>query len=242
MPRARPEDLSPAGGQDPRHVYNMVMREVAAQNAFRSIVRQRPKRMKIDWAVSMENGYVPRKNFPAKYQFQVTAESCNADYVVFGLAVKTGTQANLVGINNLYTNASPQCNGGTPWVAFAYNTALQPGEQITTAPTISGDGLKVAFVSSTSSATYFHVLALPNPIPTPPSQTGMVLKPQTPTTCAAGPTVPGCMTTLLITNASGDSNSSPWIDYQSDTAYVGTDDGMLWRSFQCSITAPIRRW
>jgi hypothetical protein len=231
MPGARPEDVLPAGIRDPRHVYNMVMRQVAAQNAMRGIVRQRPKRMKIDWAVSMENGYVPRKNFPAKYQFQVTTESCNADYIVFGLTVSSGTQANLVGINNLYTNASPACNSGSPWVAFAYNTALATGEQITTSPTISGDGTKVAFVSSTGSATYFHVLALPNPIPTPPSQTGTVLRPQTPTTCAAGPTVPGCMTTLLITSAAGDSNSSPWIDYQSDTAYVGTDNGMLWKIF-----------
>jgi hypothetical protein len=231
MPGLRQEDILKAGVWEPRHVYNMVMRQVAAEYRWRGIVRQRPRPVKIDWAVSMENGYVPRKNFPAKYQFQVTAESCNADYVVFGLTVTSGTQANLVGINNLYTEATPKCNSGTPWVAFAYNTALHAGEQITTSPTISGDGTKVAFVSSTGSATYFHVLALPNPIPTPPSQTGTVLAPQTPTTCAAGPTVPGCMTTLLITNASGDSNSSPWIDYQSDTAYVGTDNGVLWKIF-----------
>ena len=231
MPGARAEQMFTSGVGDPRAVYSLVMRRIAEINGRRGIVRQRPRPVKIDWSVSLENGYVPRKNFPAKYQFQVTAESCNADYVVFGLTVKSGTQANLVGINNLYTEASPKCNSGTPWVAFAYNTALQSGEQITTSPTISGDGKKVAFVSSTGSATYFHVLALPNPIPTPPAQTGTVLSPQTPTTCTAGPTTPGCMTTLLVTNASGDSNSSPWVDYQSDTAYVGTDNGTLWKIF-----------
>src|ERR1035438_8934941 len=36
------------------------------------------------------------------------------------------------------------------------------------------DGTKVAFVESTGGASYFHVLVLPNPIPTPPSQFGSV--------------------------------------------------------------------
>ena len=84
MPGVRAEQGFALGGQDPRHVYNLVMRRVAEINGRRGIVRQRPRPVKIDWSVSMENGYVPRKNYPAKYQFQVTAESCNADYVVFG--------------------------------------------------------------------------------------------------------------------------------------------------------------
>jgi hypothetical protein len=220
MPGARAEDVLTAGARDPRHVYNYVMRQVAEINGRRGIVRQRPRPIKIDWSVSLENGYVPRKNFPAKYQFGSTAESCT-DYVVFGLTV-TGTkvQANLVGINNLYTSLC-----GSPSVLFAYTTALQTGEQITTSPTISGDGTKVAFASSTGSATYFHVLVLPS------SKTGTVLTPQTPTTCSGGPTTAGCMTTLLVTNKSGDSNSSPWIDYQSDTAYIGTDNGILWKIY-----------
>ena len=83
--------------------------------------------MKIDWAVSLENGYVPQNQFPAKYQFDVVAEDCKTDYVVFGLTVPPGTQANLVGINNLYTGATPPCNSGSPWVAFAYNTVTQTG-------------------------------------------------------------------------------------------------------------------
>ena len=206
-------------------------------------MRQAPHPVKIDWAVSLENGYVPRKNFPAKYQFDIVAESCNSDYVVFGLTVTgTKTQANLVGINNLYTEATPKCNSGTPWVAFAYNTALQAGEQITTSPTISGDGTKVAFVSSTASATYFHVLALPNPIPTPPSQTGTVLSPQTPTTCAAGPTTPGCMTTLRVSNTSGDTNSSPGLTTNRTLPMWGRTMGCCTRSFRCSPEMRRRRW
>jgi hypothetical protein len=225
MPGARAEDVLAA--RDPRHVYNMVMRQVAIENLRRGVRRPR-QQMKIDWAVSLENGYVPQNQYPAKYQFDVTAENCNSDYIVFGLTVTSGTQANLVGINNLYTGATPACNGGAPAVAFAYNTVTQTGGQIKTSPEISADGTKVAFVESTSSGSYFHVLVLPNPIPTPPAHSGTVLLPATPTSCAA-PTTAGCMTTLTIQTSATDSNSSPWIDYNADTAYVGSDNGILYK-------------
>src|ERR1019366_541053 len=147
---------------------------------------------------------------------------------LFGLAVTSGTQANLVGINNLYTEATPPCNSGLPWVAFAYNTVTHTGGQIRTSPTLSVDGTKVAFVESTGGASYFHVLVLPNPIPTPPSQTGTVLSPQTPTSCTT-PTTAGCMTTLTIESTAPNTNSSPWADYSADTAYGGADNGLLYK-------------
>jgi hypothetical protein len=227
MPGAGLGDLPAAGARDPRIVYNLIMRQAAVENASKTTPRRR-RRMKIDWAVSLENGYVPQNQFPAKYQFGETAENCNSDYVLFGLTVTSGTQANLVGINNLYTTATPACNGGSPWVAFAYNTVTQTGGQIKTSPVLSEDGTKVAFVESTSAASYFHVLVLPNPIPTPPSQTGTVLSPQTPTSCTT-PTTAGCMTTLLIESTATNSNSSPWVDYGPDIAYVGADNGLLYK-------------
>ena len=113
-------------------------------------------------------------------------------------------------------------------MSFAYNTVTQTGGQIKTSPALSEDGTKVAFVESTSSGSYFHVLVLPNPIPAPPSQSGTVLVPQTPTSCTT-PTTPGCMTTLTIQTSASDSNSSPWVDYFSDTAYVGADNGLLYK-------------
>ena len=229
MPGSRIEDVMAAGERDPRHVYNLVMRQMAMQNARTGIRMPRTRRhIKIDWSVSLENGYVPQNQFPAKYQFGIGAENCNSDYVVFGLTVTSGTQANLVGINNLYTTGTAPCNGGTPWVAFAYNTVTQAGGQIRTSPTLSIDGTKVAFVESTAGATYFHVLVLPNPIPAPPSQAGTVLSPQTPTSCT-NPTTPGCMTTLLIESSATNSNSSPWLDYNTDSAYVGADNGVLYK-------------
>ncbi len=227
MPGRRVEDVMAAGDRDPRHVYNMVMRQVAVQNARRVLPRPK-RRMKIDWAVSLENGYVPQNQFPAKYQFDVVQQSCSSDYLLLGLTVASGTQANLVGINNLYTNGTSPCNSGSPWVSFAYNTVTQTGGQIKTSPVISEDGTKVAFVESTAGASYFHVLVLPNPIPTPPSQTGTVLSPKTPTSCT-NPTTAGCMSTLTIQSSATDSNSSAWVDYTSDTAYVGADNGVLYK-------------
>ena len=82
-------------------------------------------------------------------------------------------------------------------------------------------------MESTSTGSYLHVLLLPNPIPVPPSQTGTVLSPQTPSSCTT-PTTVNCMTTLQFSTTS-DSNSSPWIDYVSDTAYVGDDAGKLYK-------------
>jgi hypothetical protein len=237
MPAVRPQDLVAAGTRDPRYVYNLVMREMAQKNAqldgnlpvsVGGFPGRNPRRMKIDWSVSLENGYVPQTQFPAKYRFDTGSESCNADFVVFGLTVNSGTQANLVGINNLYTGASPKCNSGNPWVAFAYNTVTQSGGQIRTSLALSEDGKKIAFVESTTTGTYFHVLVLPNPIPSPPSQSGTVLSPQTPTSCTT-PTTVGCMTTLTIQSTANNTNSSPWVDYSSDTAYVGADNGMLYK-------------
>lgn len=221
-------DALSSGAGEPRHVYNRVMRQIAIEAARRH--PRRPKHaMKVDWAVSLENGFVPQNQFPAKYRFDVTTESCSGDYVIFGLTVASGTQANLVGINNLYTEASPKCNSGTPFVSFAYNT-LTHGGQIRTSPTISADGSKIAFVESTSGGSYFHVLVLPSTIPSPPTSTigiGTVLSPQTPTTCTT-PTTANCMTTTTVFGGTN-TDSSPWIDYLNDIAYVGTDDGKLYK-------------
>lgn len=221
-------DVLNAGDRDPRYVYNLVMRQVARERFRHPLDPRRPKsKAHIDWAVSLEKGYVPQNQFPSKYQFDVTQESCNADYLLLGLTTSSATQANLVGINNLYTSASPACNNGAPWVAFAYKTATNGG-QIKTSPALSKDGTKVAFIESTASGSYFHVLVLPNPIPAPPTQDGTVLSPLTPSTCT-NPITVGCESTLTIQTSKTDSNSSPWIDYNTDTVYVGADNGLLYK-------------
>jgi hypothetical protein len=215
-----------AGLTEPRHVYNMIMRRAAIEAATKGR-RPRNPSMSVDWSVSLENGFVAPNQFPALYSVGDNTQNCNGDYMLLGLTVTSGTQANLVGITNLYT-AMP-CNGGFPFVAFAYNSVTQSGGQIKTSPTISIDGTMAAFVESATAGSFFHVLVLPNPIPTPTTgQTaGTVRSPATPTSCAA-PVTAGCMTTVQI-SAGANTLSSPWIDYSSDTAYVGTDDGKLYK-------------
>jgi len=227
-----PEAALASGVKEPRVVYNLVRRMVAIRNASSQAKVVVPKRIKVDWSVSLETGFVPQNQYPAKYQFNVTAEDCNKDYAVFALTTTSTTQGNLVGINNLYTSKTPTpCNSGSPWVAFSYDATNHTNGQLRTSPTISEDGTKVAFVESATGPTrsYFHVLVLPNPIPVPPAQSGTVITPLTPTACTNGkPTTPGCMTTLTIGNATN-TLSSVWVDYNSDTAYVGLDNGILYK-------------
>jgi hypothetical protein len=220
------KDPVSAGSREPRHVYNRVMREVAIESEKRHRRKRPNHHIKVDWSVSLENGFVPANQFPAKYRFDVGTESCSGDYVVFGLTVNSGTQANLVGINNLYTEANPKCNNGVPYVSFAYNTVTHGG-QIRTSPTISADGTKVAFVESTTGGSYFHVVVLPSPLPSGSGAVGTVLAPATPSSCTT-PTTAGCMTTSAVFGGTN-TDSSPWIDYLADIAYVGTDDGKLYK-------------
>jgi hypothetical protein len=214
-----------AGVMEPRQVYNLVKRRAAIQAAKRG---RRPGRnpMKVDWAVSLENGFVPAGQYPALFTADITKLSCNSDFVVYSLTVTAGTQANLVGINNLYVGASPACKGGPPWVSFAYNTVTQTGGQITTSPAISEFGGKVAFVETSPAGSFFHVLLLPALTSPPSLPNGTVLSPATPMSCVTLAS-PGCMTTVQI--STGGTPTSPWIDYAADTAYVGTDDGKLYK-------------
>jgi hypothetical protein len=221
-----------AGDREPRHVYSLSRRMQAFDNLHRPthpVRRPRPLGRQIDWAVSLENGFVPANQYPAKYRFDVGAEDCNTDYVIFALTLSSGTGANVVGINNLYTEATPKCHSGTPWVSFAYFTRTQTGGQNRTSPVLSLDGTKVAFVESTNTGSYFHVLVLPNPIPAPPAQQGTVIAPKTPAACGGGnPITPGCMSTVQISTGAN-TLSSPWVDYTNDTAYIGTNDGKLYK-------------
>ncbi len=168
-----------------------------------------------DWSVSLGRGRLAPNMFPAKYSFDVGAPpSCANDFVVFGLNIAgaTGGQANLVAFNNLYAGTSPAGLCGTaPTVLFAYNITTVTAGRILDSPTLSLDGKKIAFVESGSTRAIFHVL----------TWTGG----QGSITAAAAPTA---MTSLTFAPAL-DTRSSPWIDYNTDTAYVGADNGLLYK-------------
>jgi hypothetical protein len=158
---------------------------------------------------------------PIKYGFDVNAPpDCLNDYAAFGLNVAgvTGGQANFVGMNNLYAGSGGLCATG-PSLLFAYNTTTVAGGAVITSPVLSLTGTKIAFVESGTGAAVFHVL-------TWATGPGNGVSP----TNSAAPGVGNTATMTSLTYASStDTRSSPWIDYGADVAYVGADDGKLYK-------------
>ena len=106
------------------------------------------------------------QTFPAKYVFDVTAApSCTSDFVAVGIAANpaSGGQANIVGLNNLYSTQgastpAPYCGTTGPTVMFAY--ASGTGE-VPAALTLSQDGTQLAYIENLSTgSSYFHVLTI----------------------------------------------------------------------------------
>ena len=180
-----------------------------------------------DWNVSLNLGRVAANMFPAKYSFDpAKAPDCTNDYVVFGLSrVGAANQANLIAFNKLYSGTNPNglCGTGAPGVLFAYNISTVAAGRILTSPTLSLDGTKIAFVESGNIAgnptSIFHVLTW---------ATGAGNG-----TAANAPAIPGTGNTAVMSSltfaAALDTRSSPWVDYKSDTAYVGADDGRIYK-------------
>lgn len=166
-----------------------------------------------DWNIDLVRGRVAANMSPAKYTYDPGAPpSCTSDYVVYGLNVagKAAGQANLIGVNNLYSGTGGLC-GAAPTVMFAYNVTTSSGGYVSVSPVISLDGTKIAFVETLSSSVVFHVL-------TWTSGQGTITKAAT----------PASMTSLTF-GTSKSTASSPWVDYSSDTAYVGTDGGQIYK-------------
>jgi hypothetical protein len=215
-----PEVLS----REPRVLHQAMQRWQAPNSGvFRGVADQPPGTNayavdgsvgKRDWRVTLGQGRISSNMFPAKYSFDGAAPpSCTNDFAVFGLTVAgvTGGQANLVGFNNLYSGTSPTgiCGSGGPSVLFAYNITTVAGGKITTSPLISEDGTKIAFVESVpSTQSIFHVLTW------------------TPGGAISNAVAPASMASVVFA-AANDTNSSPWIDYASDTAYIGADNGTV---------------
>lgn len=198
----------------------------AAQTSGRSLkAKKGQKKVQVDWGISLGagagangTGVAPTMS-PAKYSFDINATpDCTNDFVVFPVNIGgvTGGQANLVGINNLYSGPSgtPLCALTTATVTWAYNVTTVTGGVVRTSPGLSLDGTKVAFVESGTSASVYHVL-------TWTAGQGTV-------TVAAAPT----MTSLQYATA-GNTRSSPWIDYSTTggcpCAYVGANDGNIYK-------------
>jgi hypothetical protein len=165
-----------------------------------------------DWSFSLGGGSGGRISGPAKFVFDVTAApSCTADFVVTGIAAAGGgTQANIIGLNRLYTNPGGTgfCAGTGPAVLFAYNVGAG---QVPSLVALSLNGTKIAFSENTAAASNFHVLQF---------ATGAGNG-----TSATAPAVPGVGNTAIDTKIAltGGATTGPFVDYAHDVAYVTTN-------------------
>jgi hypothetical protein len=199
--------------------------------------------LKFDWSLSLGVGNVAPYMFPAKFSFDINgAPSCLNDYVVFGLNVAgvTGGQANLVGVNNLYSGNPPRlCNMNNPTVSWAYNGSTSGGS-ILTSTTASLDGKKIAYVESTAGTAIFHVLTWK--AGEGPSATAAAV----PTLNGACNANSSCLKSVTFSAAATATLASPWVDYQTDKAFVASNNGRVYRIscvFACALnTQPTVDW
>lgn len=195
----------------------------------------------VDWSMPLGSGGMPVGETPAKYTFSDTSTltfpaSCNNDFVVFVLnaAPVAGSQANIVAYNNLYTGTSssscpngpqtpPTTNYTAPTVLFSY--AAGTGA-VVLSPSLSLGGDKVAFVETPAAGnSTFDVL------------TWTAGQGTNPTTGSVAPAA-AALTQLDYTNVTNggctanpsvNNYSSPFVDYNSDAAYIAADNGNLYR-------------
>ncbi len=208
-----------------------------------NVKNMKQKNLKVDWSLSLGTGSVAQSMFPAKFGFDINgAPSCANDFAVFGLNVAgvTNGQANIVGVNNLYAGTGPAGTcAANPTVTWAYNGSTAAGSMLTST-SISIDGKKIAYVESAAGSAIFHVLTW---------KAGQ----GTSATAAAAPTINGacgaatsCLKSVTYSTTATNTLASAWVDYQTDKAFVGSDNGKIYRIscvFTCALnTQPAVDW
>jgi hypothetical protein len=225
---------------------------------------ERRERSKLhgDWSVSIgasaasPSQSVAADMFPAKFTFTpIGPPDCVKDFVVYPVANSASGNANIVGVNNLYTGTCSTSTGPIPTVLFAYNVGTGSNQ---TSPSLSMDGTKAMFIESLSTGSYLHIITLDKS-----GNAGCVTPITSSTTPCNGTAynaaVPACtVNTITTAGASGPSSttttkpcsynaavdnriliyangnsgpmitrSSPFVDYKNDIAYLGDDNGNL---------------
>ena len=174
---------------------------------------------------------------PAKFGFNVNATpSCANDFVVMGIPATpaSGGQANIIGVNNLYSGGTGALCTTGPTVTFAYASGTG---QVPAPVVISLEGTQLAYIENLlSGESYFHVLTL-----------GTTGTNGTSTTAAVVPGSAGGNNAVdqrvLLSPNGGTTNqsstSAPWVVYTpgdaNDWAYAttysttGTGSGYLYK-------------
>ena len=254
-----------AAENDPRAMFRWRDAEHdRSRDIFQFLRRRRPRRergnLHRDWSISLGTGTTAPGQFPAKFSFDVAAApDCINDFVVFPVNVNgAAAQPNLVAFNRLYSGTAGGngiCNrvatgsdvGTSATVLWSYNVhAIAAGAAVPTSPALSLDGKKVAFVESAAgNAAHFHVLAWKSGDGQNAANLQSTTTPKAITVFSAtAPAAGSGAATDLVLGAGTDALSSPFIDYVRDVAYVGNDQGVIFRiknvfcTFTCTTAAP----
>lgn len=155
-----------------------------------------------------------------------------------------GAQANIVGLNQLYSGTgTPFCGHADPEFIFSYASGVGP---VATSPNISLTGTEISYVENDPNiGAIFHVLTFGSGsteygAACAGSNNGTAMP-----TCATNPVIPGSTANstatdfmlplgLVAANAAtgvagaADSFSSPFTNYPSDTTFVGDNNGYLY--------------
>lgn len=187
--------------------------------------------LKTDWNTNLgNNGFVIANTFPAKWTLDVnSAPSCTQDYVVFPTGSTgniLGGQASIVGLNQLYStqgSVGGLCNQNGPSAAFSYINAACPAitssDPIDSSPVLSLDGKEIAWVTTTGKV---QVLTIG-------TSGSNGTSPTAPTCIGPFPIVGNnaALASVILSGSPTVSNSAVFVDYFSDTGYVGDDSGKL---------------
>ena len=173
-----------------------------------------------DWAIGVGAGSPSQVVYPGKWNLSADSATCGGDFVLYPTgALGTAGQASIIAYFNLYSG----CTGTVPSVAWAFNT----GGTITGAPSFSYDGTQVAFIQSNGGVATLVLLKLPTSLPGTgtlgsPTTLSLAFTPALYPACTAP-----CMTSITLNGSPADTWSNPWVDYASDSLFVGDNAGKL---------------
>lgn len=196
---------------------------------------------KIDWSVPLGGGNIAAGKFPYLYRASINTADCVNDYALYALNVAgvTGGQANLVGINELYSGSNPTGLCGTqPNVNWAYNGSTSGGKIVTNTVVNASPfgpapyGTKVAYVESAPHTSVFHILTWKAGEGTSATASAQ------PTQSGSCTTSSSCLVSLTYSTTSTTTFASPDIDWKSDKAWVASDDGTIYQ-ISCVFTCPL---
>jgi hypothetical protein len=198
---------------------------------------------KRDWTQTFQKNGVTytltSPTYPAEFSLLATP-SCSKDFLVFTLPTGGSTfpgNFNIIAFNNLYVSAaggSSFCPGTQPQAIFEYN-ASSAGGTLNGSPVLSLDGNLIAFVENATPANggaVLHILKWHSgdkqgvDVNFPNAFNNAALA-----DCATNGATAPCQYSMQYTPSGSRQSatlSSPFVDYNTDTAYVSDDGGNIY--------------